>query len=210
MAGGLHGSPVCRICRREGEKLYLKGEKCYTKCTIERRPYPPGQHGQARRRKVSDYGVQLRAKQRARKIYGVAETQFRNYFDAAVAKKGATGLELLRRLELRLDNVVYRAGFASSRSEGRQMAAHRHFLVNGRAANVPSMALRIGDVVSVKPKSKDIVPIARSQEMLSYRPMPSWLEAVANDDAVRIAAEPPREDMESAIEEHLIVEYYSR
>src|SRR5438309_1394995 len=110
----VHGDPVCRICRREGEKLFLKGEKCYVKCTLDRRPYPPGQHGQARRRKVSDYGVQLRAKQRARKLYGVMETQFRNYYDYAVRRPGPTGLELLRRLELRLDNIVYRAGFASS------------------------------------------------------------------------------------------------
>ncbi|MHB8509350.1 MAG: 30S ribosomal protein S4 [Candidatus Dormibacteria bacterium] len=207
---GIHGDPVCRICRRESEKLYLKGEKCYTKCTLDRRPYPPGQHGQARRRKVSDYGIQLRAKQRARKIYGVLETQFRNYFDEAAEKQGPTGLELLRRLELRLDNIAYRAGFAASRSEGRQLVSHRHITVNGRIANIPSMKLRVGDVVGVRAKSKSIVPITRSQEMLAYRPMPSWLEADAREDVVRIAAEPPREDMETSIEEHLIVEYYSR
>ena len=202
--------PVCRICRREGEKLFLKGEKCYTKCTIERRPYPPGQHGQARRRKVSDFGVQLRAKQRARRLYGVLETQFRNYYDYAVQRPGPTGLELLRRLELRLDNVVYRAGFAASRAEARQLVGHRHFTVNGRPANVASMALRAGDVVAPRERSKDIEPITRSQEMLSYRPMPSWLEVEAKADGVRVAADPPREDMESTIEEHLIVEYYSR
>ena len=188
---GKHGDPVCRICRREGEKLFLKGEKCYTKCTFERRPYPPGQHGQARRRKVSDYGIQLRAKQRARKIYGVQETQFRNYYDTAAAREGNTGLELLRRLELRLDNVVYRAGFGSSRSEARQLVTHRHFAVNGRTANVPSMALRVGDVLAVRVKSKDILPITRSQEMLSYRPMPSWLEVEATADGVRVGAAPP-------------------
>jgi small subunit ribosomal protein S4 len=206
----MHGDPVCRICRREGEKLFLKGEKCYTKCTLDRRPFPPGMHGQARRRKVSDYGIQLRAKQRARKIYGVQETQFRNYFDAAATKTGPTGLELLRRLELRLDNVAYRAGFAASRAEGRQLASHRHLTVNGRPANVPSMELRVGDVVGVRNKSKDILPISRSQEMLAYRPMPVWLEAQANADAVRISALPNREEMETSIEEHLIVEYYSR
>jgi len=208
MAGS--SDPVCRICRREGDKLFLKGEKCYVKCVFERRPYPPGQHGQARRRKVSDYGVQLRAKQRARKIYGVQEIQFRNYYDYAVARKGNTGLELLRRLELRMDNVVYRAGFASSRSEARQLVTHRHFAVNGHVANVPSMALRPGDTLAVRAGSKDIEPISRSQEMLSYRPMPSWLEIVAGSDGVRVSDLPPREDMETAIEEHLIVEYYSR
>jgi small subunit ribosomal protein S4 len=206
----MHGDPVCRICRREGEKLFLKGEKCYTKCTLERRPYPPGQHGQARRRKVSDYGIQLRAKQRARKIYGVQETQFRNYFDAAAAKTGPTGLELLRRLELRLDNVVYRAGFGASRAEARQLVSHRHFTVNGRIANIPSMALRLGDRVEVRPGSASIEPITRSQEMLTYRPMPSWLEASAKDNSVSIGALPPREEMETQIEEHLIVEFYSR
>jgi small subunit ribosomal protein S4 len=206
----MHGDPVCRICRREGEKLYLKGEKCYVKCTLDRRPFPPGQHGQARRRKVSDYGIQLRAKQRARKIYGVEETQFRNYYDYAVARTGPTGLELLRSLELRLDNVVYRAGFASSRAEARQLVSHRHFAVNGRVDNVPSRAVRVGDVIAVRDGSKDIEPITRSQQMLSYRPMPAWLEAQANAEAVRISALPAREEMETSIEEHLIVEYYSR
>jgi small subunit ribosomal protein S4 len=206
----VHGDPVCRICRREGEKLFLKGEKCYVKCTLERRPYPPGQHGQARRRKVSDYGLQLRAKQRARKLYGVQETQFRNYYDYAVQRPGPTGLELLRRLELRLDNVVYRGGFAASRAEARQLVTHRHFTVNGRIANVPSMLLRAADVVAVRPRSKDIEPITRSQEMLSYRPIPTWLDVEAKTEGVRIAAEPPREEMETSIEEHMIVEFYSR
>ncbi|MEA2645549.1 MAG: small subunit ribosomal protein [Chloroflexota bacterium] len=204
-----NGLAVCRICRREGEKLYLKGEKCYTKCTIERRPYPPGQHGQARRRKVSDYGVQLRAKQRARKIYGVIETQFRNYYEDAARRKGETGLELLRRLELRFDNIVYRAGFGSSRAEARQLVTHRHFSVNGRTANVPSMRLRPGDIVTVRSGSADIEPIARSQEMLNNRPMPGWL-ALEGALSVRVEAEPPRDEMEPLIEEHLIVEFYSR
>ena len=204
-----NGLAVCRICRREGEKLYLKGEKCYTKCTIERRPYPPGQHGQARRRKVSDYGIQLRAKQRARKIYGVVETQFRNYYEDAARRKGETGLELLRRLELRLDNIVYRAGFGSSRAEARQLVSHRHFSVNGRTANVPSMRLRPGDIVTVRSGSADIEPIARSQEMLNNRPMPGWL-ALEGALSVKVEAEPPRDEMEPLIEEHLIVEFYSR
>ena len=204
-----NGLAVCRICRREGEKLYLKGEKCYTKCTLERRPYPPGQHGQARRRKVSDYGIQLRAKQRARKIYGVIETQFRNYYEDAARRKGETGLELLRRLELRFDNIVYRAGFGSSRAEARQLVTHRHFSVNGRTANVPSMRLRPGDVVTVRPGSADIEPIERSQEMLNNRPMPGWL-ALEGALSVKVEAEPPRDEMEPLIEEHLIVEFYSR
>jgi small subunit ribosomal protein S4 len=206
---GKHGDPVCRLCRREGEKLYLKGEKCYVKCTLEKRPYPPGQHGQARRRKVSDFGVQLRAKQRARRIYGVLETQFRNYYEDAAQTKGETGLELLRRLELRLDNVVYRAGFGSSRAEARQLVSHRHFTVNGRNANVPSMLLRPGDLVTVKPGSTTIDPIVRSQEMLSNRPRPAWLET-EGEHSVRVSAHPERADMEPLIEEHLIVEFYSR
>ncbi|MGI8608685.1 MAG: 30S ribosomal protein S4 [Candidatus Dormibacteria bacterium] len=201
---------VCRICRREGDKLFLKGEKCYTKCVFEKRPYPPGQHGQARRRKVSDYGIQLRAKQRARKIYGVQETQFRNYYQEASTRKGETGLELLRRLELRLDNVVYRAGFGSSRSEARQLVAHRHFAVNGRTANVPSMRLRVGDEVTVRPRSKDIEPIQRSQEMLSNRPRPAWVVEGGSQLSVRVAQDPARDEMETLIEEHLIVEFYSR
>ena len=206
---GKHGDPVCRLCRREGEKLYLKGLKCYTKCTLERRPYPPGQHGQARRRKVSDFGIQLRAKQRARRIYGVLETQFRNYYKDAAKIKGQTGLELLRRLELRLDNVVYRAGFGSSRAESRQLVSHRHFTVNGRPANVPSMLLRTGDVVAVRARSSDIEPIQRSQELLSNRARPTWLET-AGELSVRITAPPDRAEMEPLIEEHLIVEFYSR
>jgi small subunit ribosomal protein S4 len=206
---GKTGDAVCRLCRREGEKLYLKGEKCYVKCTLERRPYPPGQHGQARRRKVSDFGIQLRAKQRARRIYGVQETQFHNYYTVAAARKGETGLELLRSLELRLDNVVYRAGFGASRAEARQLVTHRHFSVNGRTANVPSIHLRVGDVVSVREGSREIEPIQRSQEMLSNRPMPGWLTQ-EGELAVRIDADPPRDEMEPLIEEHLIVEFYSR
>lgn len=201
---------VCRICRREGDKLFLKGEKCYTKCVFEKRPYPPGQHGQARRRKVSDFGIQLRAKQRARKIYGVQETQFRNYYQEASTRKGETGLELLRRLELRLDNIVYRAGFGSSRSEARQLVTHRHFAVNGHTANVPSMRLRVGDEVTVRSRSKDIEPIQRSQEMLSNRPRSAWLADGKSELSVRVAQEPARDEMETLIEEHLIVEFYSR
>ena len=201
---------VCRICRREGDKLFLKGEKCYTKCVFEKRPYPPGQHGQARRRKVSDFGIQLRAKQRARKIYGVQETQFRNYYQEASTRKGETGLELLRRLELRLDNIVYRAGFGASRSEARQLVSHRHFAVNGHTANVPSMRLRVGDEITVRARSKDIEPIQRSQDMLSNRPRPAWLGDGKGELSVRVAQEPARDEMETLIEEHLIVEFYSR
>src|SRR3979490_2595622 len=145
-----HG-PVCRFCRREGAKLYLKGEKCYTKCTLDRRAFAPGQHGLARRRKVSDYGLQLRAKQKARRLYGLMEGQFRNYFDAAEREPGVTGLNLLRHLEMRLDNVVYRLGLGASRKQARQLVSHRHFEVNGKTVNIPSFQLKPGDVLKVRP-----------------------------------------------------------
>src|SRR6202048_2926290 len=148
-----HG-PVCRFCRREGAKLYLKGERCYTaKCAIERRAVPPGVHGQARRRKISDYGLQLRAKQKARRTYGLLEKQFRNYFDASVREGGVTGLNLLRHLELRLDNIVYRLGMGSSRKQARQLVSHRHFEVNGKTVNVPSFQVKVGDVLKGKPSN---------------------------------------------------------
>src|SRR5579862_8664136 len=152
--------PVCRLCRREGVKLFLKGEKCVTKCTLDRRNMtPPGQHGLARRRKASDYGIQLRAKQRARRLYGVLETQFQHYFERAERSEGVTGTVLLQHLERRLDNVVYRLGFAASRREGRQLVTHRHFMVNGRTVNVPSAQVRPGDVVEVRQKSRKILPV---------------------------------------------------
>ncbi len=203
-----HG-PVCRFCRREGAKLYLKGERCYTpKCAIERRAVPPGIHGQARRRKTSDYGLQLRAKQKARRTYGLLEKQFRNYFDAATREPGVTGLNLLRHLELRLDNVVYRLGLGSSRKQARQLVAHRHFEVNGRTVNVPSYQLKPGDEVKVRKAGEGVIEIAL--EASRVRTVPSWLAFNEGDKAAKVLALPERDEMEAGVEEHLIVEFYSR
>ena len=202
-----HG-PVCRFCRREGAKLYLKGERCYTpKCAVERRAVPPGVHGQARRRKPSDYGVQLRAKQKARRTYGLLEKQFRNYFDAAVREGGVTGLNLLRHLELRLDNAVYRLGLASSRKQARQLVSHRHFQVNGRPVNIPSYQLRPGDEVKAR-KSNTALEVA--QEASRLRTVPSWLAYNESELSAKVLSLPERDEMESGVEEHLIVEFYSR
>jgi small subunit ribosomal protein S4 len=202
-----HG-PVCRFCRREGAKLYLKGERCYTpKCAVERRAVPPGVHGQARRRKPSDYGVQLRAKQKARRTYGLLEKQFRNYFDAAVREGGVTGLNLLRHLELRLDNAVYRLGLASSRKQARQLVAHRHFHVNGRPVNIPSYQLRPGDEVKAR---KPNAALEVAQEASRLRTVPSWLAYNESELSAKVLSLPERDEMESGVEEHLIVEFYSR
>ena len=201
--------PVCRLCRREGVKLFLKGEKCMTKCTLDRRQQlPPGQHGAARRRKVSDYGVQLRAKQRARRLYGVLETQFRHYFDRAERSHGVTGTVLLQQLERRLDNVVYRLGFAASRREARQLVAHRHFAVNGRTVNIPSAQVRPGDVVSVREKSRKLLAIENAQSL--SRQVPEWLSLDADTLRGTVLRVPERNEMDPFIDEQLIVEYYSR
>lgn len=203
-----HG-PVCRFCRREGAKLYLKGERCYTpKCAIERRAVPPGIHGQARRRKTSDYGLQLRAKQKARRTYGLLEKQFRNYFDRAQREPGVTGLNLLRHLELRLDNVVYRLGLGSSRKQARQLVSHRHFEVNGRAVNVPSFRLKPGDTIKVRSSDNDA--IAAAVEGSKVRTVPSWLTFNEDELTGRVLALPERGEMEMGVEEQLIVEFYSR
>ncbi|MBO0688388.1 MAG: 30S ribosomal protein S4 [Candidatus Dormibacteraeota bacterium] len=202
-----HG-PVCRFCRREGAKLYLKGERCYTpKCAIERRAVPPGQHGQARRRKTSDYGVQLRAKQKARRTYGLLEKQFRNYYDRAVREQGVTGLNLLRHLEMRLDNVVYRLGLGASRRQARQLVSHRHFEVNGRPVNVPAFQVRPGDEIKVR-KSNTAIEV--SMEASRLRTMPSWLAFNEEDKSGKVLGLPERQEMETGVEEHLIVEFYSR
>jgi small subunit ribosomal protein S4 len=202
-----HG-PVCRFCRREGAKLYLKGERCYTpKCAIERRAVPPGQHGQARRRKTSDYGVQLRAKQKARRTYGLLEKQFRNYYDKAVREQGVTGLNLLRHLEMRLDNVVYRLGLGASRRQARQLVSHRHFEVNGRPVNVPAFKVRPGDEIKVR-KSNTAIDV--SLEASRLRTMPSWLAFNEEEKSGKVLGLPERQEMETGVEEHLIVEFYSR
>jgi len=204
-----YNGPVCRFCRREGAKLYLKGERCYTpKCAIERRAVPPGVHGQARRRKTSDYGLQLRAKQKARRTYGLLEKQFRNYFDRAVQEGGVTGLNLLRHLELRLDNVVYRLGLAASRRQARQLVSHRHFAVNGRTVNIPSFQTKSGDEVKVR--HGDSVVIAVALEGSRVRTVPSWLSFSEQDKSGKVLALPERDEMEMGVEEHLIVEFYSR
>ena len=203
-----HG-PVCRFCRREGAKLYLKGERCYTpKCAIERRAVPPGIHGMARRRKTSDYGLQLRAKQKARRTYGLLEGQFRNYFDAATREPGVTGLNLLRHLELRLDNVVYRLGMGASRKQARQLVVHRHFEVNGRSVNVPSYRLKPGDEVRVKGSTNAAIDIALDASRT--RVVPSWLAFNEEQRSGKVLALPERGEMEPGVEEHLIVEFYSR
>jgi small subunit ribosomal protein S4 len=201
---------VCRQCRREGQKLFLKGDRCYSgKCGVTRRAYAPGQHGQSRK-KPSEYGIQLREKQKARRFYGVLESQFEKYFDMANKQKGITGENLLRILESRLDNVVYRLGFAMSRREARQMVTHRHFNVNGRCVNIPSYLLKAGDVVEMRPNSKQKERFKHTLEGNATRPMPRWLDLDRDAFSAKIVALPTREEIDLPIEEHLIVELYSK
>ncbi|MBQ9861902.1 MAG: 30S ribosomal protein S4 [Clostridia bacterium] len=201
---------VCRLCRREGQKLFLKGERCYTgKCAVARRAYAPGQHGQARNRKASEYGKQLRTKQYARRYYGVLEGQFRHYFEMATKMAGVTGENLLRLLESRLDNVVYRLGYASSRAEARQLVTQGHFTVNGRKVNIPSYLTKVGEAIAVKENSRALDKMKAIAEANSSRPVPKWLEKTAEWEA-KIAAVPAREDIDLPIEETLIVELYSK
>jgi len=203
--------PVCRLCRREGLKLFLKGERCYTgKCAIDRRPHPPGQHGQARAKKPTEYGLQLREKQKARRMYGVMEKQFRHYFDVAVKRKGVAGENLLILLERRLDNVIFHLGFASSRPEARQLVNHGHFTINGKKVDIASYSVRVGEVIAVKEGSKSSPRIKQLLENLGSRTVPSWLSLDANTAAGTIVALPTREDIQLPIQEHLIVEKYSR
>jgi small subunit ribosomal protein S4 len=203
--------PVCRLCRREGVKLYLKGAKCVTNCTFDKRSgVLPGQHGLARRRKPSDYGIQLRAKQRVRRLYGVLERQFRHYFERAERSEGVTGTVLLQHLERRLDNIVYRLGFAASRREARQLVSHRHFAVNGRTINVASAQLRPGDVVEVREKSRKILPVENAQQLLQGRAVPDWLSLEGEKLRGTVLRLPERHEMEPAVDEQLVVEYYSR
>ena len=201
---------VCRHCRREGVKLFLKGEKCFTKCTLDRRAMPPGMHTQVRRRKVSDYGIQLRAKQRARRIYFLLEGQFRLYVDKASKMTGVTGLNLLRLLETRLDNVIYRIGFSSSRRDARQLVSHRHIRVNGRMVNVPSYAVRVGDVITIDEGSKDVERIKTAIETGEQRTVVPWLQVDRDNMTAKVLALPGREDVDQTIQEQLIVEFYSR
>ena len=201
---------VCRQCRREGLKLFLKGERCYTdKCAIERRNYPPGEHGQARP-KFSEYSIQLREKQKLRRIYGVLEGQFRRYFQMADRTRGVTGETLLQLLERRLDNIVYRLGFATSRSEARQLVRHGHFRVNDRKVDIPSYLVRPGDSVSVRERSRKIVRIQEALELVQRRGVPEWLEVQPEAFAGRVKALPLRADLTMPINEKLVVELYSK
>ena len=202
--------PVCRLCRREGAKLYLKGDRCYSdSCSFTKRSYAPGQHGQARK-KVSEYGLQLREKQRARRVYGVLEGQFRTYFDKADRQKGITGENLLVLLERRLDNVVYRLGFAASRTQARQLVRHRHFTVNGKRVDIPSYQIKPGDVIQVKETSKQSPLIKEIAEAVTTKTTPAWLEVQAEEMIGKIVRYPNRDEIDTPIQEHLIVELYSR
>lgn len=202
--------PVCKQCRREGKKLFLKGDRCYTgKCAIDRRSYAPGQHGQ-NRSKNSEYGLQLRAKQQARRYYGVQEGQFHKYFLMAERKAGMTGENLLKICESRLDNVVYTLGWASSRAEARQLVTHAHYEVNGKKVDIPSYLLKAGDVVSIKAKSRDSVKIKAVLEANAARPVPTWLDADKENLSAKVVALPEREQIGAPVEEHLIVEFYSK
>jgi small subunit ribosomal protein S4 len=201
---------VCRLCRREGAKLFLKGTRCYSKkCAFERRPSPPGQHG-VRRRKVGDYGVQLREKQKVRRVYAVLERQFKNYFDAAESRPGMTGENLLRFLELRLDNVVYRLGFASSRAQARQLVGHGHLAVNGRPTNISSFQLKPGDRIEVRESRIGREPFKMARETLRSHQAPEWLSVDAAKLSGTVIDVPRRDQMPLDLNEQLVVEYYSR
>ncbi|MBU5487270.1 30S ribosomal protein S4 [Clostridium sp. MSJ-8] len=199
---------TCKLCRREGMKLFLKGDRCYTdKCAFARRSYAPGQHG-ANKKKVSGYGLQLREKQKAKRIYGVLESQFRKYYEKAEHMKGITGENLLKLLELRLDNVVYKLGFGSSRNEARQLVTHGHFLVNGKKVDIPSFKVSVGDVISVCEKSRGTEKFKTFAE--NPKAMPKWIEANIENFEGKVVAEPERDDIEVPINETLIVELYSK
>jgi len=202
--------PVCRLCRREGLKLFLKGSRCYSKkCSFERRPTPPGQHG-VRRRKVGDYGLQLREKQKVRRVYGVLERQFRNYFIEATRHSGVTGESLLRQLELRMDNVVFRLGFAPSRAAARQMVNHGHFAVNGVPSNIPSYALKVGDRIEVRESHKERELFKTVKETIRSHQAPDWLSLDPAKMSGSVLALPRRDQMPLDFNEQLVVEYYSR
>lgn len=205
-----HTESVCRLCRRENQKLFLKGDRCYTdKCAFERRGYPPGQHGQGRI-KFSEYGLQLREKQKIKRMYGLVEKQFRAIFDEAARKKGVTGSNLISLLERRLDNVCYRAGLANSRAEARQLVRHGHVRVNGRRVNIPSYLIRKGDAVEVAEKSRNLTRVQGALEAVRRREVPQWLEMDAAKAAAKIRDLPARDDVTAPMEERLVVELYSK
>lgn len=202
---------VCRLCRREDMKLFLKGERCYTdKCGYERRSYPPGQHGQSRRKKRSNYGEQLREKQKVRRIYGIAEKQFRGYYHKATRMKGVAGDNLVQLLERRLDNVVYRMGFASDHAEARQLVRHGHFHVNGKKVDIPSYLIRSGDVVNVVESSQKIARISEALAAVDRRGVPQWIDLSKDDFRAHVRQLPVREDVTLPIREQLIIELYSK
>ena len=202
--------PDCKLCRRERQKLYLKGTRCEgPKCAIEKRPYPPGEHGRGRIRE-SEYLLQLREKQKARRIYGVLEKQFRNYYQEASRRSGLTGENLLVLLETRLDNVVFRGGLARSRDEARQLVRHRHFQVNGRTVNIPSYRVKVGDVITVRDRARNIVPILGSLELIGARTIPGWLSTDTTKLQISVLGLPARNQIDVPVQETLIVELYSK
>ena len=202
---------VCRICRRENLKLFLKGDRCFSdKCAFDRRSYPPGDHGQRRGRKVSDYGIQLREKQKVKRMYGLSEKQFRLFFKRADKQKGITGTNLLVMLERRLDSTVYRMGFVNSRTQGRHFVKHNHFLVNGKKVNIPSYLTKMGDVIEVREKSRKVKAIEDAMDAVVRRGLPQWFELDKDSFKASIKALPVREDITMPIEEQLIVELYSK
>ena len=202
---------VCRLCRRENLKLFLKGDRCYSdKCAFDRRSYAPGQHGQGRKGKISDYGIQLREKQKVKRMYGLSEKQFRLHFTKADRRKGITGTNLLVALEQRLDNVVYRMGFTNSRTQGRHFVRHNHFLVNGKRVNIPSYPVQTGDIVEVHEKSKEMLAIQGALEAVVRRGVPQWMELDKDKKRGVIKSLPVREDLTMPIQEQLIVELYSK
>jgi small subunit ribosomal protein S4 len=208
-----YSGPVCKLCRREGEKLFLKGDRCFTaKCAFEKRSYPPGMHGRRSRfrRKTSDFGTQLREKQKARRVYGVMERHFRRYFREAERRAGVTGANLLQVLESRLDNVVHRLGFASSRAQARQLVRHGHFEVNGTKTDIPSYLVKPGDQIAVRAKSKSNGYFKDLAQEMEHRFVPEWLSADINALSGRVLALPTREEIEAPVNEQLITEYYSR
>ncbi|MDI6790545.1 MAG: 30S ribosomal protein S4 [Thermodesulfobacteriota bacterium] len=207
---GKYTGPACRLCRREGLKLFLKGDRCYSdKCAFERRSYVPGQHGQARV-KISNYGLQLREKQKVKRMYGLLERQFRTCFEKADWQKGVTGTNLLVLLERRLDNAVYRLGFASARRQARHLVRHNHFLVNGKKVNIPSYLVKVGDVLEIKEKSRSILAINEAVEAVVRRGVPQWLELDKDNFRGTVKAYPMREDLTMPMQEQLIVELYSK
>ena len=206
-----YSGPVCRLCRREGVKLFLKGTRCMSeKCAIERRSYPPGQHGQSRKGRITEYGSQLREKQKLRRVYGMQERQFLKTYHLAVRRKGITGDHLLSLLERRFDNVVYRLGFAGSRGQARQLVNHGHFLLNGRKVTIPSVTINVGDIIEVREKSRQLVPVQAALEVAEGRGIPAWLDLDRPQFKGTVQSIPTKQDIDVLVNEQVVVELYSR